>query len=133
MISSILACILPIVMGLDADLSARIQVGPGIAVGMHPDSYYDQREKERQNNQARAQAERADDQRRQESFGREQTRGNGSLLFWRDTKDQHARKQQDLMVAQRQREQVRANREQSDRDEANRDRDERNHRQDDRH
>jgi hypothetical protein len=129
MISTFFTCVLPIVASLDADVSARVQVAPGVAISLHSDSYYDQREKDRQNHLAQVQSERAADQRRQESFGREPTRGNGSLLFWRDTKEQHAQKQRDLVEAQRKNEQARANREQSLRDEGNHDRDERQHRQ----
>ena len=132
MISNFLTCVLPLVASLDADVAARVQVAPGIAVSLHSDSYYDQREKDRQNHLAQVQSERDADQRRRESFDKEPTREKGSLYFWRDTKDQHARKQQDLVEAQRQNEQARANREQAARDEENRDRDERNHRQDDR-
>ena len=132
MIATFFTCVLPIVASLDADVSARVQVAPGIAVSLHSDSYYDQREKDRQNHLAQVQSERDEDRRNQESFDREQPREKGSFYFWRDNREQHERKQREMVEANRRREQARANREQAFRDEENRDKDERNHRQDER-
>ena len=132
MISTILAFVLPLTTSLDADLSARVQVAPGISVSLHSDSYYTQRENERRDNQRKIQADRDADLARQESFNRERQRGPGSMMFWRDTREQHAQKQRVMEEKQRQNEQARANREQAMRDQENRDRDERNHQKDER-
>ena len=129
MISNFLTCVLPLVVSLDADVSARVQVAPGITVSLHSDSYYNQREKDRRNHLAQVQSERDADRRNRESLDREQPRAKGSFFFWRDSKDQHERKQRDMVEAQRQREQIRSNREQGFRDEANKDLDERQRRQ----
>ena len=132
MISTILAFVLPLTTSIDADLSARVQVAPGVTVSLHSDSYYTQRENDRRENQRRIQTDRDADQRRQESFNRERQREGRSVFFWRDTREQHAQKQRVLEEKHRQSEQARANREQAMRDEENRDRDERNHQKDER-
>jgi hypothetical protein len=130
MISILLAIVLPFVSSVDVDLGARVQASPGLTISFHSDSYYSQRERERLENQRRIQAERNADRRRQESFDREREREDGSFYFWRDTREQHARKHRRLEDRHRQNEQARANREQFIRDEENRDRDERNRQRD---
>ena len=132
LISTILALVLPLANSVDADLSARIQVAPGLNVSLHSDSYYTQREDERRNNQRLIQADRNAEIRRQQSFDRERQREGKSVFFWRDTREQHAQKQRVLEERNRRNEQARANREQAMRDEENRDRDERNHQKDER-
>ncbi len=127
---AIILSLLPFVNSQNADLSTRVQVSPGISITFHSDSWYDQREKERRENQERIQAERNAERERQEAFDRERQRGNLSPYFWRDTRDQHEQKRRKMEETRRLNEQVRANREQSMREEEARDREERNHQKD---
>ena len=123
MISILLTCLLPLANGHDADVSAEVIVSPGIVFSFHPDSYYDQRDRNRHNRQLRLQSERDADRRREEAFDRGR---------WNGSQERHEERRRSMIESHRQREQARANREQAFRDEENRDRDERNHRKDDR-
>lgn len=121
MISTILAIALPFASGVDADVSARVLVAPGIVFSLHSDSYYDQRERRRKQHYAQVQAERDADRRHEEEFDRRK---------WHGSQERHEQMRRDMIESNRQREQARASREQGYRDQENRDKDERNHRQD---
>jgi hypothetical protein len=123
MISILLTCLLPLANGRDAEVVAEVIVSPSIVFSFHPDSWYDQRDRNRRDRQRRIQSQRDADLRRQEAFDRGR---------WHGSQAHHEEMRRNMLESNRRREQARANREQAFRDEENRDRDERNHRKDDR-
>jgi hypothetical protein len=127
MISLILGCLLPLANGADIGLSANVQVAPGIAVNLHSDSYYAQRDRDRQANLARIQADRDAEQRRRDDYDRQPVRGQGSLFIWRDTRDQHAKESQRLQSQQDAHEKDRVTQEQKIHSDENQDRSEHQH------
>jgi hypothetical protein len=120
----LLTCILPLAMGLDADVSVRVQVAPGVTVNLHSDSYYQRREEERRQQREQLQAQRDQELRRQEALDREKPREPGSMYLWRDTPEQRERERQHLREEHQRREEERLARERLLREEEERDRQE---------
>jgi hypothetical protein len=112
MISLILTCLLPLANGADIGISAQVQVAPGIAVNLHSDSYYTQRDHDRQANLARIQADRESEQRHRDDYDRQKVRDPGSIYVWRDTREEHTKESQRLQNQQAAHEQDRAAQEQ---------------------
>jgi len=127
MISLILSCILPLANGAEVGISAQVQLAPGIAVSLHPDSYYTQRDHDRQASLTRIQAERDRDQRNRDDYDKQPVRGPGSLAVWRDTPEQHTKQSQNLQNQQAAHEQVRVAQEQTIHGQENQDRAEQKH------
>jgi hypothetical protein len=127
MISLILTCLLPLANGADIGLSAQVQVAPGIAVNLHSDSYYAQRDHDRQANLARIQAERDNEQRHRDDYDRQKVRDPGSIYVWRDTRDEHTKEAQRLQSQQAENEKGRADQEQKIHSEESQDRAEHQH------
>lgn len=125
MISSIITCLLPIAMSVDADFSVNVQVAPGISINLHSPSYYDQKEKERQARLERIQADREEERNHRASFERSKPRDQNGMYGWRDTREDRERERQRLMEEERKHEEARVAQERLLREEEQRDREER--------
>jgi hypothetical protein len=127
MISLILTCLLPLANGADIGISAQVQVAPGIAVNLHSDSYYTQRDHDRQANLARIQADRESEQRHRDDYDRQKVRDPGSIYVWRDTREEHDKESQRLQSQQAAHEQVRGDQERKIHSDEDQDRTEHQH------
>jgi hypothetical protein len=125
MISSILTCLLPLATSVNADFSVNVQVAPGISINLHSPSYYDQREKERQAQLEKIQADREEERNHQASFERSKPRDQNGMYGWRDTREDRERERQRLMDEERRHEEARIAQERLLREEDARDQEER--------
>ncbi|GEM_PF-3303139 len=96
-------------------------------MSLQPDSYYTQRDHDRQASLAWIQAERDRDQRNRDDYDKQPVRVPGSLAIWRDTPVQHTEESPNLRSQQAAHEQVRVAQEQKINGEANQDRAEQKH------
>jgi hypothetical protein len=108
MISTILSCILPLASGIDANISMKVQVAPGITVSLHSPGYYDQREHDRQARLDQIQADREDERNREAALEREKPREQGGVYMWRDTREARQRQLEQLREQDRREEEARA-------------------------
>lgn len=125
MISSLLSCLLPLATSVNADFSVNVQVAPGISINLHSPSYYDQREKERQAQIARIEADREEERNHRASFERSKSRDQNGMYGWRDTREDRERERERLMDEERRHEEARIAQERLLREEEQRDREER--------